>query len=843
MIISDILYYFVIIVDVFICLLESELSSPALVSMSRSKHTHWLIGSTTSVLKPDFISRYIKDESLDIVSSTPFSGPLQLPTKMEALKLFWFIRDEIGRKSTRSMGNTAIQGIVARTVMHYWTNFAAYEAEDQSSARRQVKRLVDVYQTLLKSKTKDQPKANKAIESFLAELKTCLNVGAPGLRRSLMTDRVRSNLNILQEDVEFLEDQLGPRLRAMSHKPDKEFNARKAQNLKRKFSSVSPSGSSSSTESPANVDVTEDSGEDNEQKDVENDEDFVVKSRRFKKKSDMITVQMPRNVFTSPELISSLDRCKTSDNGVMRMFSKLFKQFYTVDGKRLKLDELVLSRSSIRNNRIELRNVIADQEKENFQLTMPLRLSFGWDGKMVQDMENTKHEMQSMVVNGAPGYTEGKLLDVIELTDEDGNPTSTGLAQAEANIVTVMEWGVANNIVAFNFDTTASITGPWSGAAIRMNKFLDRPVLYLACRHHVFDLLAKNTFHKVVCYDPSPDVAMFKRMKDLFPNIDTSGEFMMFDVDNKLELIELFTNILNQENADGGLFVREDYRELCEIALMMVGGELPGGKQMRWRAPGAAHKARFMAFALHGFKILAYSHLPEVREKCFSKKVNRQLVFEEDALNKLWRWGQFAVKFYAPQFLLAGLGRDAPINDLNLYKSLIQYREVDQEVADIALDTLARHKWYLSEYVAPFALFSDNVTEEEKAKMADRLVTLPRDEVPSLGHPVFPVVTENTEIWDLITAKSRHFFDIVKSDPKWLTQPVSEWDQDPDYREIKAFVSTVKVVNDSCERAVALVNDYARILTKDSSIRRKILQVVEADRKAFKDCNKATLDK
>ena len=42
---------------------------------------------------------------------------------------------------------------------------------------------------------------------------------------------------------------------------------------------------------------------------------------------------------------------------------------------------------------------------------------------------------------------------------------------------------------------------------------------------------------------------------------------------------------------------------------------------------------------------------------------------------------------------------------------------------------------------------------------------------------------------------------------------------------------------------MALVNDYARILTKDSSIRRRILQVVEADRKAYKDCNKATLDK
>ena len=72
------------------------------------------------------------------------------------------------------------------------------------------------------------------------------------------------------------------------------------------------------------------------------------------------------------------------------MFSKLFKQFYNVDGKRLRLDQtlqLVLSRSSIRNNRIEHRNVIAETEKENFLLNIPPRLSYGWDGKMIQDMD------------------------------------------------------------------------------------------------------------------------------------------------------------------------------------------------------------------------------------------------------------------------------------------------------------------------------------------------------------------------------------------------------------------------------------------------------------------------
>ena len=651
-----------------------------------------------------------------------------------------------------------------------------------------------------------------------------------------MEDRVRSNLNILQEDVDFLDDQLGPRLRAMSHKPDKEYNERKAANLKRKLGSVSPSGPSSSTESPANVDSRGDGNEQQEDNE-EDDAEYVDKSK--KPKSDRITVSMPRCVFMSPDLISSLDRCKTSSYGVMRQFSSLFKTFQTEDGKPVSLSEFVLSRSTISRKRDEQRNVIADAEKVTFKKNMPLYLSLGWDSKMIQDMMNEKHEMEAMIVSGAPGYTEGKIIDVVELTDEDGRPTSTGLAQAEAVFASIQTWGVADNIVAFNFDTTASNTGIHFGAAIRLNYLLDRPVLYLACRHHVLDLLAKNTFHKIVGYDPSPDVAMFKRMKDLFPNIDTSDSIMTFDLDNKQELIELFTNILTKLNVNGQLFVREDYRELCEISLVMIGGELPGGKEMRWSAPGAAHKARFMAFALCSLKILAFSHLQEVRDKIFLKKVKNWLIFEEETLQNLCH----AIKFYMPSFRPHWAGTlPVPSNVLNLVRSTIQYREFDLELANCALETLNRHKWYLTGQVIPFSLFSDNVTEDEKSRIAARLLATRREESVTLGLPASPVVTDKTELWDLVTPQSWQFFDIVKSDPIWLTQNVSEWENDPDYRQVKAFVSTVKVVNDGCERAVALATDYSRILTKDSTVRRKILQVVEANRKAFVDVNKATLD-
>jgi len=131
-----------------------------------------------------------------------------------------------------------------------------------------------------------------------------------------------------------------------------------------------------------------------------------------------------------------------------------------------------------------------------------------------------------------------------------------------------------------------------------------------------------------------------------------------------------------------------------------------------------------------------------------------------------------------------------------------------------------------------------------KSRMAARLLTLDRPESPSLGLPKFPVITAETELWDLVKKESWEFFDTVESDPlPWLTRPVAEWESHADFQKVKAFVSTFKVVNDLCERAIALAKDYFSILTKDSRVRRMICQVVEQDRREFPDVSKRTLGK
>lgn len=63
------------------------------------------------------------------------------------------------------------------------------------------------------------------------------------------------------------------------------------------------------------------------------------------------------------------------------------------------------------------------------------------------------------------------------------------------------------------------------------------------------------------------------------------------------------------------------------------------------------------------------------------------------------------------------------------------------------------------------------------------------------------------------------------------------------YHVVETFVRTVKVVNDTAERGVKLISDFANIITCDAEQRAALLQGVEKHRQQFKDFDKQTLNK
>ena len=590
---------------------------------TRSKYEHFLIGSCTNVLRDDFVERYTKGDEIDLSTSRPFSGPMMLPTKGECLKLWWFFKDNDGRHNGKSLLHGTITGMVITVVSHYW-RMAGYENEEKDwklsdgNKHKLVSGILKSYQSLLKSRSKNSDAAKSQRKAFLDEMNTCLYFGVRNLREKLLSDRVRSNLGVDVEDVSFLDDQLGPRKRwSMSSKEDHEFAARKEANLKRRLPPVTkPIQTDPPALAPHDHGDGDEQVSDDDKENQDKDKDFIV-ATKSRKKSDRITVTVPRNLV-SPALVSSLDRTKQSSSAAMRNISALVSTFETPDGEKVGLNEFNLSRSTIERGRLEGRKSIALEAKIEFLQNLPVHLTLHWDGSMMEDLLGIKNEVEAMLAAGGSGrYKEGKLLDIVDLKDKDGKNTSTGEAQAKAVYNCIEEWCIIPAIRAFVFDTTASNTGWQSGATVRLNFILGRVILYLACRHHIMELIAKNPFHAVVGYDPSPDIQMFKRMQDIWSLIDTNGPFLTFELENKQreELIFTYTEILTKHGVDGELFVRGDYRDLCRMALMMIGGKLPGNEIYRWPPPGACHKARFLMFALHTFRLLGFSDRKEVRDR------------------------------------------------------------------------------------------------------------------------------------------------------------------------------------------------------------------------------------
>ena len=150
--------------------------------------------------------------------------------------------------------------------------------------------------------------------------------------------------------------------------------------------------------------------------------------------------------------------------------------------------------------------------------------------------------------------------------------------------------------------------------------------------------------------------------------------------------------------------------------------------------------------------------------------------------------------------------------------------------------------YLLREEVVIFSLFSNKVSVDDKSRIAAKLLTFSVPQEFIIGKPEFPDITERTELVDLIGSNSWFIFSKLKKGSDWLKMSVETWPEDPEYQVIEKFVRTVKTTNDTAERGIKLMTDYAQILSKDEHTKQWILQVVDNHRKVFPDFNKNTLN-
>lgn len=528
--------------------------------------------------------------------------------------------------------------------------------------------------------------------------------------------------------------------------------------------------------------------------------------------SDFVSEEPGSNIgpsgILSKEVTSALDRCNTSDRNAY------FTLCATAKSMGHNIAKLPLSRSSIRRYRIGNREDIAQNIKSDFRPTVPLVVH--WDGKLMKDTTaagaSSKVDRLPVIVTG---YEVDKLLAIPKLVN------GTGKIMANAVHECVKEWDLDQNIKAMCFDTTSSNTGVKSGACVLLEINMGKQLLHLACRHHIHEILLSDVFRACFGSSSGPDVLLFKRFQENWPYIDKTK---FIPVKSGLLDGELIQEL--KETAVAFSFStlsstsqpRDDYREFLELALIFL-GETPT-RGVHIMAPGAFHHARWMSKILYILKIYLF-------------KGQFKLTKHEE--RNLLEFGKFATLVYLKPWYLSPIPQEAAVNDLLLMENLVKYQTVNPPIATAASKAIKRHLWYLSEELVGFSLFSDDIASETKEKIVEAFSNTP---APTRTVRVDATTLTDLHLESFVTSRSLVSLHLFGIDEDFLQVNPSQWGSSSSYASSKTIISSIKVVNDSAERNVALATTYNDTITKNEEQKQFLLQTVEDHRKRFKTAKK-----
>lgn len=514
------------------------------------------------------------------------------------------------------------------------------------------------------------------------------------------------------------------------------------------------------------------------------------------------------NIVT-PSLAAALDRTKLSDRKAAFVLAEAAKSL----GHNV--EELNINRSSIHRHRESHRMIFARSVQDKFDPTVSLTVH--WDGKLIPALTGKEQ------VDRLPVLVSGLGVDQLLAVPKLGR--GTGAAQADAVVNALQEWDITDRVAAMSFDTTSSNTGHISGACTLIQQKLGRELLFLACRHHVLELLVEAVFSTCMVPTSGPVVLLFKRFGQKWSLMDQSSyqtaekmaNFALLEPDRD-DILKFAKKQLQEKQP------RDDYREFLELCVIFLGGIPEGG--ISFKSPGPMHHARWMSKVIYSLKVWMFSGQFKL-SKIESHGLERVLVF--------------IVKFYLKAWTTATDGVSAPASDLTLLQQLTAFEECDSQVSKAASKKLASHLWYLSEELIGLSVFDATVPLDVKRRIVQKM-----SEEEGLENPPKRAVVDLQEIRnktldDFASMNSLLLFTRLGLSTSFLEANPASWEDLEDFKTAKAIVGALKVVNDHAERGVALVQEFSGLLTKGEEQLQFLLQVVGEHRKMFPDSKKSTL--
>lgn len=515
--------------------------------------------------------------------------------------------------------------------------------------------------------------------------------------------------------------------------------------------------------------------------------------------------------FITPKLVTVLDTCKVSDRDAVRIL------IATAQALGHDVSNLVVSISTIRRCRTQVRCDSGKELRKMFKEEVIDAVSVHWDGKILPSLTGNDKVDRLPVVISFNGKEQ--LLGIPAIS------SGTGKEQAEAVYALLKEWDVVQNVQALCCDTTASNLGRFQGACVLLEQMIEKDLLYFPCQHHILEIILRSVFDQKLRKSSGPNVQIFNKFRDSWSKIDKTNfkcgieDMQVKDLlGDSNEVILFATETLNEEHA------RDDYKEFLQLALIFLGVT---SQNFSFRMPGAHHHARWMAKAIYCLKIFLFRDEFEMTD-CEMNGVRDICIF--------------VVKIYLKVWFKASVAIEAPMQTLTLLKNLHAYSNIDANVSKEALRKFCNHLWYLSPENVALAFFDPNITFDNKKRMVAALDNVNDNDtkkIIALPNNVCHYV--NKDIEHFVSQKTLSFFERFNIPMDFLEKDPKDWSDDTSYNVGLNIARKLKVVNDSAERAVKLMEDYNRVLSQNEEEKQFILQIVSEYRKRYPNSKKSTL--
>ena len=213
------------------------------------------------------------------------------------------------------------------------------------------------------------------------------------------------------------------------------------------------------------------------------------------------------------------------------------------------------------------------------------------------------------------------------------------------------------------------------------------------------------------------------------------------------------------------------------------------------------------------------------------------------------RMTKFVACLYGRYFLQSPLTTSAAANDLEFWKDLTEYAEIDSTIADASKKSVTRHMWYLVPEMITLALFNRKLPTNQKKEITEALLNFPRSSSfdagkPNLLHPLQILKSAGpcTKLADFVNERSWLALHLVSGDTSWLKLDPVCWDADMSYMKQQQFFENMACTNDAAERAVRNVQEFAE-MTCDESHRHNVILVANEQRKNIPQLKKSLLHK